>query len=71
MREDQVKVKHKDGGAIAFAAGEKYGLIIAAGKSAEKWIDGSPITRAEFEAVLEPHGPFEIAEGPQGASQEE
>ncbi len=60
MSEDQVKVKHKDGGAIAFAAGERYGLKIAAGESADKWLDGSPITRAEFEAVLKPHGPFVI-----------
>ena len=72
MSEDQVqvKVKHRDGGAIAFAAGERYGLKIAAGESADKWLDGSPITRAEFETVLKPHGPFVIDAGPAGAKEE-
>jgi hypothetical protein len=71
MREDQVKVKHKDGAAIAFAAGEKYGLKIAAGESADKWIGGSPITRAEFETVLKPHGPFVIDEAAPAGKEEE
>jgi hypothetical protein len=60
MREETVRVKTADGGAIAFAAGEKYALKIAAGETATEWADGSPITRAEFDAVLAPHGPFEI-----------
>ena len=67
MREDQVRVKHKDGGAISFAAGERYGLRIEAGQSVDKWLDGSSITRAEFETVLKPHGPFEIAEAKEEA----
>ena len=62
MREETVRVKGKGGGAVAFSAGEKYGLKIAAGASADKWMDGSPITRAEFEAVLKPHEVFEIDE---------
>jgi hypothetical protein len=62
MREETVRVKGKGGGAVAFSAGEKYGLKIAAGVSADKWMDGSPITRAEFAAVLKPHEVFEIDE---------
>ncbi len=60
-REDIVTVRSRDGGAIAFSAGQKHSLKLAAGEIADKWADGSPITRAEFENVLAPHGPFEIA----------
>jgi len=59
-REDIVMVKSRDGGVIAFSAGQKYSLKLAAGELADKWADGSPITRAEFENVLAAHGPFEI-----------
>jgi hypothetical protein len=68
IRPDTVRVKGKDGGAVSFSAGEKYGLKIAAGGTADKWMDGSPITRAEFEAVLKPHAVFEIAEEPAAAA---
>jgi hypothetical protein len=64
MREETVRVRTTDGGAIAFAAGEKYALKIAAGETATEWADGSPITRAEFDAVLAPHGPFELVADP-------
>jgi hypothetical protein len=60
-REDIVTVKSSDGDAVAFSAGQKYSLRLAAGELADKWADGSPITRAEFENVLAPHGPFVIA----------
>jgi hypothetical protein len=60
MPEETARVRTSDGGAIAFAAGQKYSLKIEAGETATEWMDGSPITRAEFEAVLAPHGPFEI-----------
>ena len=70
-REDIVTVRVKDGGAGAFSAGQKYSLLIAAGGTADKWADGSPITRAEFEDVLAPHGPFEIAEENAPKAQEE
>ena len=60
-REDIVTVKSTDGSAIAFSAGQRHSLKLAAGEIADKWADGSPITRAEFENVLAPHGPFEIA----------
>ena len=59
-REDIVMVKTRDGGAIAFSAGQKYSLKLAAGEITDRWADGSPITRAEFENVLAPQGPFEI-----------
>jgi hypothetical protein len=67
-REDIVQVRAKDGVVVAFAAGEKYGLKLAAGEITDKWIDGSPITRAEFEAILAPNGPFEIAAPQPGES---
>ena|SRR5229473_1472157 len=60
-REDIVSVKSSEGGAIAFSHGQKYSLKIAAGEIADKWADGSPITRGELESVLAPHGPFVIA----------
>ena len=59
-REETVRVRVKGGGAAAFAAGAKFALKIEAGQKAEKWDDGAPITRAEFEAVLAPLGIFEI-----------
>ena len=59
-REDIVMVKTRDGGVIAFSAGQKYSLKLAAGEITDRWADGSPITRAEFENVLAPHGYFEI-----------
>lgn len=62
MREDLVRVKSKSGGALSFAAGQKYGLKLAEGEVAEMWEDGEPITRGEFEDVLEPEGVFEIAD---------
>lgn len=62
IREDLVRVQLKQGvSAASFAAGAKYALRLAAGETAEMWEDGSPITRAEFEAVLEREGVFEIA----------
>jgi hypothetical protein len=72
-REDIVTVKTADGGAVAFSAGQKYSLKIAAGELTDKWADGSPITRGEFEVVLAPHGPFEIAGEvqPPGLTQQE
>lgn len=65
-REDTVTVRVKGGGAAAFSHG-RFSLILAAGEIADKWLDGSPITRGEFEDVLAPHGPFEIAERSQAA----
>lgn len=58
-REDIVTVRGKDGEHAAFAAGQRFALVIPAKGSTNKWSDGSPITRAEFEAVLA-DGPFEI-----------
>lgn len=59
-REDFVMVKTRDGGEVAFSAG-RYSLKLAAAELTDKWADGSPIMRGEFEDVLAPHGPFEIA----------
>ncbi len=59
-REEMVTVQVKGGGAASFAAGEKYALSLAAGQTADKWADGSPITRREFDAVLLREGIFEI-----------
>ena len=58
-REEIVRVRVKGGGAASFAAGAKYALKLEGGQTSDKWDDGSPITRAEFEAVL-PHEVFEI-----------
>lgn len=60
-REDIVTVKSSEGGPIAFSAGQKYSLKLAAGEMTDKWMDGSPITRGEFDVLLAPHGPFELA----------
>jgi hypothetical protein len=60
-REELVTVRTKDGGAIAFSHGS-CSLKLAAGEIADKWMDGSPITRGEFEAVLAPHAEVEIVE---------
>ncbi len=59
-REELVAVKTKNGGALAFSHG-RCSLILAAGETADKWLDGSPITRGEFENVLAPHAEVEIA----------
>jgi hypothetical protein len=58
-REELVTVKTKDGGWLAFSHG-RCSLILAAGETADKWLDGSPITRGEFENVLAPHAEVEI-----------
>jgi hypothetical protein len=62
-REDVVKVKTKNGAALAFSHG-RCSLLLAAGETADKWLDGSPITRGEFEDVLAPHAEVEIVESP-------
>lgn len=62
-KDDFVTIRASGGGAVSFSAGEKYSLTMAAGELKDKWNDGSPITRAELENVLAPHGPFELAEG--------
>jgi len=59
-REEMVAVQVKGGGAASFAAGEKYALSLEAGATADRWANGQPITRAEFESVLEREGIFEI-----------
>jgi hypothetical protein len=62
MREDAVKVKAKAGaGNVAYAAWH-HRLRLKPGEVAEKWENGSPITRGEFEALLKPHDVFEIVE---------
>ncbi|HLZ93372.1 MAG TPA: hypothetical protein VKQ28_16830 [Candidatus Acidoferrum sp.] len=66
-QEDFVTIRVTGGGAAAFSAGEKYSLTVAAGELKDKWNDGSPITRAELEHILAPHGPFELAEAAQAA----
>ena len=66
-REETVRVRGIDGAAVAFCAG-KYGLKIEAGETAEKWLDGSPITRGEFENVLKRRGPFEIVKNVEAKS---
>ena len=58
-REDVVKVKTKNGGALAFSHG-RCSLLLAAGETADKWLDASPITRGECEDVLAPHAEVEI-----------
>jgi len=63
-REETVRVGVKGGGAAAFAAGARFALKIAAGEKADKWDDGTPITRAEFDAVLAPLGIFEVVPEP-------
>lgn len=62
-REEMVTVRLKDGvGGVNLVIGEKYALRLAPGEVAEKWADGSPISRAEFDAVLAREGVFEVAE---------
>jgi hypothetical protein len=58
---DIVNVRAKGGAALAFSHG-RYSLKLAAGETADKWLDGSPITRSEFKDVLAPHAEVEIAE---------
>lgn len=60
-REDIVTVKTKSGGYLAFSHG-RCGLLLGPGETADKWLDGSPITRGEFEDVLAPHAEVEIAQ---------
>jgi hypothetical protein len=57
--EELVTVRTKNGGPLAFSHG-RCSLILAAGETADKWMDGSPITRGEFEDVLAPHAEVEI-----------
>ncbi len=59
-REDLVTVRVKNGEPVALSHG-RCSLLLAAGETADKWMDGSPITRAEFEALLAPLGHFELA----------
>jgi hypothetical protein len=59
-REDLVTVKVKSGEPVALSHG-RFSLVLGAGESADKWLDGSPITRAEFEILLGPLGIFELA----------
>ena len=59
-REDIVTVRVKGSGGAHFATGMQYALSLAAGEISDKWADGSPITRAEFEALLARDGAFEI-----------
>jgi hypothetical protein len=70
VREETVQVKAKQGaGAVSYAAWA-HRLKLAPGEIADKWQNGSPITRAEFEALLKPHGVFEIVELPAQAERE-
>ena len=62
MREDQVKVKAKDGAGAVTYGSHAHRLSLKPGESADKWHNGEPITRGEFEALLKPHGIFELAE---------
>ena len=59
-REDLVTIRSKNGGWLAFSHG-RCSVILAAGQTADKWLDGSPITRGEFENVMAPHAEVEIA----------
>jgi hypothetical protein len=61
-REDIVRVRVKGSGGAHFAQGMGQTLTLAAGESSDKWADGSPITRAEFDALLARDGVFEIVE---------
>jgi hypothetical protein len=58
-REDVVKIRAKSG-AAAFAAGERYALLLSEGESTSQWVNGAPITRAEWTQILEPTGLFEL-----------
>ena len=61
-REHTVSVRLKEGsGGVTHCAGQRYRLALMPGEVADKWADGSPITLSEFEEVLQPHGPFELA----------
>ncbi len=51
-REQIVRVKPKGSGGASFAAGEKYALKLAPAATSDHWADDSPITRAEFDAML-------------------
>jgi hypothetical protein len=60
MREETVKVRAKQGaGAVSYASWY-HRLTLKPGEIADKWHNGSPITKAEFEALLKSHA-FEIA----------
>ena len=65
-REEFVTVRTKNGGPLAFSHG-RCSLILAAGATADKWLDGSPITRGEFENVLAPHAEVELVTPAPGA----
>jgi hypothetical protein len=60
-REELVTVRVKNGGVMSFSHG-RCSLKLGAGETADKWQDGSPITRGEFESVLAPHAEVEIVE---------
>jgi hypothetical protein len=63
--EDIVTVGAKDGGSLALCNGDRA-LILKAVETADKWMDGSPITRREFERVLAAGG-VEIVPPPPAA----
>lgn len=63
VRTDLVTVKVKNGGPLSFSHG-RCSLKLGAGETADKWMDGTPITRGEFESVLAPHAEVEIVEAP-------
>ncbi len=58
-REDLVTLRTKDGKWLAFSHG-RCSLILEPGETADKWMNGSPITRGEFENVIAPHAEVEI-----------
>lgn len=67
VREDTVAVRLKEGvGMVTVCAGQRFCLSLEPGAVATRWADDSPIFRTEFEAVLEPEGLFEIAQGDNG-----
>ncbi len=68
-REEFVRVRTKDGGYLAFSHG-RCSLILEPGATADRWMDGSPITRGEFETVLAPHAEVEIAPAAQKQPEE-
>jgi len=61
-REDIVAVQVKGGGAAHFSMGMGHTLTLGPGESSDKWAEGSPITRGEFEVLLSRDGVFEIVE---------
>lgn len=63
MREDQVQVKAKDGAGAVTYGSHAHRLSLQPGEAADKWANGDPITRGEFEALLKPHN-FEVLAAP-------